>query len=146
MVSSLWRFPLTPWSRVLKEKLTGFHLIKKFPAFFWTRRFIAVFTSARHLSVSWASSIQSIPPHPTTPWRSILAFPTKICYSFFNVLPIYVLHSQTINFLGHCRRTLPNQRPCVTFCNNVLARQGVICLSISLCGKLPFVDCLQFFI
>jgi hypothetical protein len=29
------------------------------------------FTSARHLSLSWARSIQSIPPHPTS-WRSIL--------------------------------------------------------------------------
>ena len=116
MVSSLWRFPLTPRSRALHEKLTGFQLIKKFPTFYGTRRFITVFTSARHLSLSWGSSIQFIPPYPT-PWRFILAFPTKICYSFFHVLPIYVLHSQTINLLGHCRRILPNQRPCVTFCN-----------------------------
>ena len=34
------------------------------------RRFITVFTSARHLSLHWASSVQSIPPHPTS-WRSI---------------------------------------------------------------------------
>jgi hypothetical protein len=33
---------------------------KKFPAFYETRRFITAFTSARHLSLSWASSIQSI--------------------------------------------------------------------------------------
>jgi len=117
MVSSLWRFPLPSWSRVFIEKLTGFQLIKKFPAFHWTRRFITALTSARHLSLSWTNSIQSVPPRPTTPWRFILTFPTKICYSVFNVLPIYVLHSQTINLLGYCRRTLPNQRPCVTFCN-----------------------------
>ena len=115
-VPHLLTYLLTPWSRVLLEKLTDFQLIKKFPAFYGTRRFITVFTSARHLSLSWSSSIQSIPPHPT-PWRSILAFPTKICYSFFHALPIYVLHSQIINLLGHCRRILPNQRPCVTFCN-----------------------------
>jgi len=30
----------TPWSRVLLEKLTGFQLVKKFPAFYGTRRFI----------------------------------------------------------------------------------------------------------
>ena len=53
---------LTPWSRVLLEKLTGFQLIKKFPAFYGTHRFITAFTSARHLSLSCASSIQSIPP------------------------------------------------------------------------------------
>ena len=61
---------LTPCSRVL-EKLTGFQLVKKFPALYGTRRFITAFTSARHLSLSWASSIQSISPHPTS-WRSIL--------------------------------------------------------------------------
>ena len=43
---------LTPWSRVLLEKLTGLQLVKKFPAFYGTRRFITVFTSARHLSLS----------------------------------------------------------------------------------------------
>ena len=33
--------------------------------------FITAFTISRHLSISWASSIQSIPPHPTS-WRSTL--------------------------------------------------------------------------
>ena len=33
--------------------------------------FIASFTSVGHLSLSWASSIQSMPPHPTS-WKSIL--------------------------------------------------------------------------
>jgi len=43
---------LTPWSTVLLEKLTGFELVKKFPTFYGTRRFITAFTSARHLSLS----------------------------------------------------------------------------------------------
>ena len=43
---------LTPYSRVLLEKLTSFQLIKKFPAFYVTRRFITSFTSARHLPLS----------------------------------------------------------------------------------------------
>jgi len=42
----------------------GFQLIKKFPAFYGTPRFITALTSAHHLSLSWASSIQSVPPHP----------------------------------------------------------------------------------
>ena len=62
---------LTPCSRALLEKLTGFQLVKKFPAFYGTRSFITAFTSVRHLSLSWASSFQSIPPHHTA-WRSIL--------------------------------------------------------------------------
>jgi hypothetical protein len=41
---------LTLWSRALLEKLTGFQVVKKFPAFYVTRRFITAFTSVRHLS------------------------------------------------------------------------------------------------
>ena len=58
-------------STVLLKKLTVPQLVKKFPAFSGTRRFITALTSARHLSLSWASSIQSICPHPTS-WRSNL--------------------------------------------------------------------------
>ena len=59
---------LTPWNRVLLKKLTDFQLVEKFPAFYGTRKFITAFISARHLSLSWARSIPSMPPHPTT-WR-----------------------------------------------------------------------------
>jgi len=62
---------LTPWNIVLLEKLTGFQLVKKHPAFYGTRRFITTVTSAHHLSLSWASSIESMSPHPTS-WRSSL--------------------------------------------------------------------------
>ena len=67
----LLQYLLTPWSRVLLEKLTVSKLVNKFPTFYGTRRFIIAFTSARHLSLSWAGSIQSIPLHPTS-WISIL--------------------------------------------------------------------------
>ena len=69
---------LTPWCRVLLEKLTGLQLVKKFPAFHGTPRFITALTSVRHLSLSWASPIQSIHPHPTS-WRSILILSTHLC-------------------------------------------------------------------
>jgi len=91
---------LTPWCRVLLEKLTGLQLVKKFPAFPGNRRFITALTSVRHLSLSWASTIQPIYPHPTS-WRSILilsahlrlglssgllpsGFPTKTLYTPYN--------------------------------------------------------------
>ena len=45
---------LTPWCRVLLEQLTGLQLVKKFPTFHGTRRFITALTSVRHLSLSWA--------------------------------------------------------------------------------------------
>jgi hypothetical protein len=62
---------LTPRSRVPLEQLTGFQLVKKFPLYYGTRMFITAFTRACHLSLSWASSIQSLHPHPAS-WRSIL--------------------------------------------------------------------------
>jgi hypothetical protein len=65
---------LTPWSRVLLQKLTGLQLVKKFPALYGTPRFITASTSVRHLSLSWATSIQSMLPHPTS------------CRPIFNIL------------------------------------------------------------
>ena len=62
---------LTSCSRVLLEKLKVSHLVKKFPKFYGTQMFITAFTSACQLSLSWASSINSIPPHPTS-WRFVL--------------------------------------------------------------------------
>jgi hypothetical protein len=44
--------PVTPWSRVLPRKLTGTQIVKKFPAFYETGRFITAFRSAHHLSLS----------------------------------------------------------------------------------------------
>ena len=62
---------LTPRCTVLLELLTGLQLVKKFPAFHRTRRFITALKSVRHLSLSWASPIQAIYSHPTS-CRSIL--------------------------------------------------------------------------
>ena len=104
---------LTPWCRVL-EKLTGLQLVKKFPAFHVTWRFITALTSVRHLSLSWASPIQSIYSHPTS-WRSILilftylrlglssgflpfGFPTKTLYTP-SPHP-YTTHAQPISFFS----------------------------------------------
>jgi hypothetical protein len=52
---------LTPWSIFLLEKLTGSQLVKKFPKFYGTGRFITAFTSSCLLSLSLANSFQSIP-------------------------------------------------------------------------------------
>jgi hypothetical protein len=42
----------SPWSRGLLEKLRVSQLVKKFPAFYGTWRFIIAFTRTRHLSLS----------------------------------------------------------------------------------------------
>ena len=114
MITYLLTYLLTPGCRVLLEKLTGFQLVKKLPAFHGTRRFISALTSVRHLSLSWASPIQSTYPHPTS-WRSILilythlrlglpsglfpsGFPTKNLYTP-SPHP-YAQHAQTISFFS----------------------------------------------
>ena len=89
LVSRCWRsfragvafnggsYLLTPWCRVPLEQLTGLNLVKKFPEFHGIRRFITALTSFGHLSLSRASPIQSIYPHPTS-WRSVLILSTHL--------------------------------------------------------------------
>ena len=48
----LLTYLLTPWSRVLLEKLTGSAASQEIPRIFGTRGFITVLTSARHLSLT----------------------------------------------------------------------------------------------
>ena len=100
----LLTYLLIPSSRILLEKLNGFQQVKKFPAF----------THARHLSLSWDRSIQSMPSHPIS-WAAILilsshlrlglpsgSFPQvsppkpSICLSS----PPYALHALPISFLS----------------------------------------------
>ena len=76
-ITTAFTYVLTPWCRVLLEKLTGLQLVKKFLAFHGTRRFITALTSVRHLSLSWARPTQSIYPHPTSR-RSILILSTHL--------------------------------------------------------------------
>ena len=52
LVTDHLTYLLTPWSRVLLEKLTGFAASQETPHIFGTRKFITVLTSARHLSLS----------------------------------------------------------------------------------------------
>jgi len=73
----LLTYLLTLWCRVLVEKLNGLQLVKKFPTFHGTPRFITALTSIRHLSLSWANPVQSIYPHPTS-WISILILSTYL--------------------------------------------------------------------
>jgi hypothetical protein len=102
----------TPWSRVHPEQLTGPQLSKTFPTFCGTRRFITVFTSAGHLSISSARSMKFVPPHSTV-LRSILilysdlrlglpcgvslsGLPTHTLYAY--LLSPHVLHAQSTSF------------------------------------------------
>jgi len=50
LMSGVITYLLTPWSRVLLEKLTGSAASQEFPRFFGTRMFITVLTIARQRS------------------------------------------------------------------------------------------------
>ena len=122
----IYIYLLTSWCRVLLEKLPGLQLVKKFPAFHGTRRFITAITSVRHLSLSWASPIQSTYPHPTS-WRSILilsshlrlglpsgllpsGFPTKTLYTPVST-PSSQIHTKRL-MQGDHHDELLSVKPC----------------------------------
>jgi hypothetical protein len=72
---------LTPWCRILFEKLIVTQLIKNILLSYGTRRFITVFTKARHWTLSWASWIQFTPSIPISP-RSILMLSSPYAWVF----------------------------------------------------------------
>jgi len=110
----LHTYLLTPWSTVLLQKPTGFQLVKKFPAFCGTRMFITTFTSAHHLSLSSAVSIQSIPPHPTS-CRSILLLSSHLRHG----LPNGLLPSDYLNRTLYTLLLSPIRASCPTHLLNV---------------------------
>jgi hypothetical protein len=76
---------LTPWHRVLLEKLTCSQLLEKFHGFFCIYKIITAFTWAWYLSIFWLPPKQSMgplppPPNPTS-WRSILILTLYICHA-----------------------------------------------------------------
>ena len=126
---------LNPWCRVLFEKLTGLQQVKKFPAFHGTRRFITALTSVRHLSLSWASPIQSIYPHPTS-WRSILIFhlrlglPSGLLLSGFSSKTLHTPLSSSI------RATCPAHLIHLDFITHTILGEEYKSFSSSLCNLL----------
>ena len=102
----LHTYLLTPWCRVLLEKQAGLQLVKKFPAFHGTRKFITALTSVRHMSLSWASPIQSIYPHPTSS-RSSLILSTHLRLG----LPSGLLPSGLHTYLLHGAESFLTSQP-----------------------------------
>ena len=109
---SIYEKRQTPWSIVFLEKLTGPKLVKKFPIFHETRRFITAVKRARHLSIHWARPIQSVLLHPTSETPILIlsshlytylasglfpsGFPIKTLYA--HLLSPHVLHAPLVSF------------------------------------------------
>jgi len=102
----IFTYLLTPWSRVLHEKLAGFQPVKKFPAFYGTRGLFTAFTSAHHMPLSLASSIQTIPPHSTSSISILilsshlrLGLPNGLFASGFRVIIFTYNKSVVVDFM-----------------------------------------------
>ena len=127
----------TPCCRVLLEKLTGLQLVKKFPAFHGTRRFITALPNVRQLSLSWTNPIQSIYTHPTS-WRSILilsthlrlGLPSGLFPSGFPSKTLYTPLSSPI------RATCPTNLILLDFITCILLGEEYKSFSFSLCSLL----------
>ena len=135
----IWR---TLWNNVLTYLLhrtesfweaNRFSASQEVPYILWARRLITAFTSARHLFLSWARSVQSMPFEKihlniiipsmggSSEWSLSLTFVTKILYA---------------HILSHIRATCPTYLILLDLIIQMIFGEEYRSLSSSLCSFL----------
>ena len=113
------------------------------PRNLWNTKVNYAITSARHLSLAWASSMETIPSHPTS-WRFILIlsfhlhlhFPSGLSPSDF---PTKTLYTPLLNPPQHtCYLPRPFHSSRFYHPNNIVQRVQIIKVLIMLFYPLPF--------
>jgi len=95
---------LTPWSRVSLENVTVTQLVKKFPAFCGTRKFITLFTRDRNFS--FLNQMYPVHIFPTY-------FPQILCNIILPSTPRSSEWSLPFRFSNHNNVSIFSSLPCV---------------------------------
>jgi hypothetical protein len=133
---------LTQWSRVLLEKLTGFQLVTKFPAFYGTRKFMTAVTSAYCLTVSQhmflLGGVVSTSPKPQAGGPPLVGCPRLLIQYIRSYHPYLrpFLHSQPEN--TPCRG---DRDPLITACHKSLDRKCPLMYNPSEVLETNLTDC-----
>jgi hypothetical protein len=109
-------------------------LVKKFPAFYGTRRLLTAFGRSRHLSMSRARSIQSMLPHPTS-WRPILILSSTSGSSNWSLSLRFAHQILCASLLSYVRATFPAHLILDLISRKILGEEYNL-LSSSLCSFL----------